>query len=283
MNINIFKQEGGRRLIDDDRLLEENENDPLVSIITPSFNSEKFIEKTIQSILNQDYKNIEYIIIDGGSTDKTIEIIKKYDRQIDYWVSEEDSGMYEAIMKGFAVSHGSIMAWLNSDDMYMSWAVSIMVDVFRDRKIEWCTAIPSVFDSQSRMVGLSFITPIYSRRLIRKGYYHGKGLGFIQQESTFWRRCLWDKIKGNLRTDVKYAGDFYLWKEFANHADLYTAQTMISGFRKHDAQLTTNQDLYYDEIKNFVTPTTVILGKLKFNVLLSILKNKKAIKTNKIY
>jgi glycosyltransferase involved in cell wall biosynthesis len=91
---------------------------PKISIITPSFNQAQFLDATVQSILSQNYPNLEYIIIDGGSTDGSLEIIKKYEKHLHFWCSEPDAGQYDAINKGFAHSTGEIMAWLNSDDMY---------------------------------------------------------------------------------------------------------------------------------------------------------------------
>lgn len=102
---------------------------PLVSIITPSYNQGKFIEETIQSVLNQDYPNIEYIVIDGGSTDNTIDILKKYEGRL-RWISEPDKGQSDAINKGFAMARGSMMAWLNSDDTYLPGTVNKVVDIF---------------------------------------------------------------------------------------------------------------------------------------------------------
>ena len=89
---------------------------PKISIVTPSFNQGKYIEQTIQSVLTQNYPNLEYIIIDGGSTDKTVDIIKKYEQQLSYWVTEPDKGQTDAINKGFAKCTGEIFNWINSDD-----------------------------------------------------------------------------------------------------------------------------------------------------------------------
>src|SRR6185436_13398869 len=93
-------------------------NHPKISIVTPSYNQGTYLEETILSVLNQKYPNLEYIIIDGGSTDNSIEIIKKYEKQLAFWCSEKDKGMYDAIQKGFSKSAGEIMGWLNSDDRY---------------------------------------------------------------------------------------------------------------------------------------------------------------------
>ena len=92
-------------------------NYPKFTIVTPNYNGDKFLEQTILSVINQNYPNLEYIIIDGGSNDSSIEIIKKYENYLTYWISEPDNGMYEAIQKGFDKSTGEIMAWVNSDDM----------------------------------------------------------------------------------------------------------------------------------------------------------------------
>ena len=91
---------------------------PMISIITVVFNGEKYLEQTIQSVINQTYDNVEYILIDGGSTDGTVDIIKKYGVQIDYWISESDSGIYDAWNKGLSLATGDIIGFCNADDFY---------------------------------------------------------------------------------------------------------------------------------------------------------------------
>ncbi len=104
----------------------------LVSIITPSFNQAPFLEETIQSVLTQDYEDIEYIIVDGGSSDGSVEIVKRYDSELAWWVSETDQGQTDAVNKGFERARGDIFAWINSDDSYLPGTVSDAVGFLKD-------------------------------------------------------------------------------------------------------------------------------------------------------
>lgn len=224
---------------------------PLISIVTPSFNQAQFLESTIESILSQNYSNLEYIIIDGGSTDGSVNIIKKYEKYLHFWCSEPDNGQYDAINKGFRYSTGEIMTWLNSDDMYLPWAFKTVADIMSTLpNIEWLTTFsPAGWDYQGFCSGFSSI-PGYSLAAFLDGCYlpsSSKALGYIQQESTFWHRNLWDKSGGYLRTDINLASDFDLWSRFYIHADLYGTSSPLGGFRSQCNQRSRNIEEYVRE------------------------------------
>jgi glycosyltransferase involved in cell wall biosynthesis len=114
---------------------------PKISIVTPSYNQGRFLEEAICSVLDQGYPNLEYIIIDGGSTDESVEIIRKFEKHLAYWVSERDQGHYDAINKGFAHATGEIMAWLNSDDKYTPWAFRVVAEIVTTLpQVQWLTS-----------------------------------------------------------------------------------------------------------------------------------------------
>lgn len=216
-------------------------NFPKITIITPVYNRVEFLEETILSVLNQNYPNLEYIIIDAGSTDGTVEIIKKYEKELLYWVSEPDNGMYYALQKGFEKSTGLIMAWLNSDDKYNTRSLFNVANVFMDLpEVEWIVGVPSMYNHEGICVQVS---PGI------KWSYSGFKIGhfrWIQQESTFWRRSLWEKAGGNLNTKYKYAGDFELWCRFFKYTQLYTVRTLLGGFRLHGNQISVKKDDFYE-------------------------------------
>ena len=131
------------------------EEKPLVSIVTVVYNGEKYLEDTIQSVLNQTYDNIEYIIIDGGSTDGTIDIIKKYEDKIDYWVSEKDAGIYDAMNKGISLCSGEIVGIINADDWYEKNSVEIIVSAYKECSNTLCLihGIMKVYNKDGEYVG----------------------------------------------------------------------------------------------------------------------------------
>jgi glycosyltransferase involved in cell wall biosynthesis len=227
---------------------------PKISIVTPSFNQAQFIESTIQSVLSQNYPNLEYIIIDGGSTDGSVEIIRRYEEHLHFWCSESDRGQYDAINKGFERSTGEIMAWINSDDMYLPWALTTIADIMISlSQVEWLTTLsPCVWDYSGFCSGFSSISG-YAIEAFMDGCYLPfdklRCLGWIQQESTFWRRELWQRSGGSLGTDMKVASDFDLWSRFYLYADLYGTPSPLSGFRKQSHQRSRNIEAYDRESK----------------------------------
>lgn len=199
---------------------------PKISIVTPSFNMVNYIEDTILSVIGQQYPNLEYIVIDGGSKDGTVDIIKKYEPWITYWVSEKDSGMYEAINKGFKRATGDIMAYINSDDKYHYNAFFTAATIFSSMEdVDWILGRACFYNDEGSIVDVKDL-----RRWSKFNYYLGD-YKWIQQESIFWRRNLWLKAGARINSDLKYAGDYELWLRFFRFAKLYSAETVFAGFR----------------------------------------------------
>ena len=204
-------------------------NLPKISIITPSFNQVKYLENTIQSVVGQGYPNLEYIIIDGGSTDGSIDVIRKYEKHLTFWCSEPDGGLYDALQKGFEKSTGDIMAWLNSDDMYHRRSLFVVAEIFSQfNDIQWLTGVATYFNEEGNLVNIRLQDEAWS---IYRFLLRGRDFTFIQQESTFWRRSLWERSGNCLSTHYALAGDFELWRRFFQYEKLYTVHTPLAGFR----------------------------------------------------
>jgi glycosyltransferase involved in cell wall biosynthesis len=233
------------------------ESTPLASIVTPSYNSSKYIEDTIESIIEQSYEEVEHIIVDGGSTDGTIKNIQKYKGEYDLTlISEPDNGMYDAIEKGFNRASGEIFAWLNSDDMYLPWAIEVAVNHLKQDDTEWIIGHPANWNENGVLHYVNPLQPRYRREWIKKGWYHGDALGWMQQESMFWTAELWEQ-KGGFPEGIELAGDYYLWRQFAEKAELKQVGTVVAGFRDHSDQLTSDMEKYRSEI-----PDTGLTPKL---------------------
>lgn len=218
---------------------------PKISIITPTFNRADYLEETILSVLNQNYPNLEYIIIDGGSNDNTLEIINKYKNQLTYWVTEPDEGMYYAIQKGFEKSTGEIMAWLNSDDKYHPDALNIVGKIFSEiKEAEWIIGTPSLYNENGECVKI-FPNTRWSKSRLWVGDFK-----WIQQEGVFWRRSLWEKAGNRLNLSYRFAADFELWCRFFQIAKLLSVETILSGFRLHGNQVSILRNTAYElEVK----------------------------------
>lgn len=255
------------------------------SIITPVYNGEKYITETIESVLSQEGDfEIEYIIQDGGSTDRTMGIVKSYAERVStgqfpircngitiHHFSEKDNGMYDALEKGFARATGDILAYINSDDNYLIGAfasVAKIISTYPD--IEWVKGVDTTSDEHGGNIskGMCFT---YRREWLKKGIY-GRSAYFVQQDSVFWKRTLWGKAHPNI-SSFRLAGDYALWVAFAKYAPLWSFNKHVSNFRKSPGQLSLNMKEYNRE-QEAIAPHDFFLEKrvLLFFVLERFLK-----------
>ena len=208
---------------------------PLVSIVTPSFNQARFLEATICSVLGQDYPNLEYIIVDGGSTDGSVEIIRKFADRLAWWVSEKDKGQTDAINKGFARARGEILAWINSDDIYEPGAVAAAVKYFQEHPEAGLVYGDTHFiDEDGRVIG-KFAARQTDYLRLRRGYVH------IPQQAAFFRADLWREV-GPLDPSFYFAMDYDLWVRLAARAPIYYTPQSWANFRLHASGKTITAD-----------------------------------------
>ena len=210
-------------------------NFPLVSILTPSFNQAPYLEETLQSVLSQDHPRLEYMIVDGGSTDGSIEVIKKYEHKLAWWVSEKDKGQTDAINKGFARASGEILAWINSDDTYEPGAVSAAVKYLQEHpNVGMVYGDCNFINEAGRVIG-RFNSAQTNYRLLRQGYAH------IPQQTMFFRADLWKQV-GPLDPSFYFAMDYDLWTRIAARTEIkYIPQTWAN-FRLHTSGKTIMAD-----------------------------------------
>ncbi|MBU3956522.1 glycosyltransferase [bacterium] len=200
-----------------------------VSIITPSYNQGQFLEETLLSVIGQDYKDVEYIVIDGGSTDDSVDIIKKYQNKIDYWVSEKDAGQADAINKGLKIATGEIVGWLNSDDYLEPNVLKDIVRVFeKDGNIGTVFGKIYIVNAKSQKIGERFNKKeITVKRLLNGGVQ-------INQPGAFHRKSLLERY-GFLDELLNYVMDYELWIRLGQYSKFYQIDRFAANHRLHAA------------------------------------------------
>lgn len=208
---------------------------PTISIVTPSFNQGRFLERTIKSVLSQDYPNLEYIIQDGGSTDETVDIIKKYDGALKHWESKKDNGQAHAINLGFRHASGEIMAYLNSDDLLLPGTLNYIARFFKaHQEVSVIYGHRVVIDEHDREIG-RWVLPPHRAEVIRWNDY-------VPQETLFWRRSIWEEVGGYVDESFRFAMDWDLILRFQNAgATIVRLPRFLGAFRVYEEQKTSAQ------------------------------------------
>lgn len=218
---------------------------PLISIVTPSYNQAKFIRATIDSVLSQNYPSLEYFVIDGGSTDGTVDILKSYGKKIK-WVSEKDAGQTDAINKGFDMAKGEVLAYLNSDDVYLAGALKIVGSYFSSHKnCHWLTGDCNIIGTGGEiLLGHNWLISSYKQLLLK--LYSPFTLKVVDnmfpQPSTFWSRHAYEKT-GKFNEKYHYVMDYDYWLRLSKHFQPHYISLVLSGFRAQpDSKSETNRD-----------------------------------------
>ena len=204
---------------------------PRITIVTPSYNQGKYIERTVRSVLFQRYPNLDYILMDGGSTDDTVSRLARYKDQFSFFASEPDNGQADAIAKGFARSSGEIMAYLNSDDLLAPGALHFVAKFFEEHPdVDCIYSHRCTVDENDRVVWY-WILPPHQDSLMKRW-------DFIPQETCFWRRSLFEKA-GNIDTSYHFAMDYDLFVRFMNLGRVRRINRFFGAFRQHSESKTT--------------------------------------------
>lgn len=223
------------------------------NITTPCYNAAHYLEETIRSVINQNAVRsgkvkLNYWIIDGGSTDSTISIIKKYEHHGINYISEKDAGMYDALSKGLRKAKDGICCYINAGDYFHPAAFDVVADVFADPSIKWLTGYNVQYNEKSQITDI-YLPKRYFNKFMLRGIY-GQVRPHVQQESTFWRSELLAYLDFDKLKSFRYAGDYYLWHCFAQHAELNVVASHLGGFKVHEGQLSAALERYTRELQS---------------------------------
>ncbi|WP_083783233.1 glycosyltransferase family 2 protein [Oceanicaulis sp. HTCC2633] len=242
---------------------------PRISLVTPNYNGEKFLDTTVKSVIEQNYQNLDYVLVDGLSTDRSASIMELYRNNVSKIIIEADDGHADALNKGFAHTDGNIMGWINSDDVLLPGSLAIVARIFElYPEVEWITGLPSTCDESGNLTYVGPLKPWSQARFLCGDHL------WIQQESTFWRRSLWERA-GGLDTHWKVANDFDLWARFFRHASLHSVDTLLGCFRVRTGQRSIqHRALYMREVDQILTRELNELAPVKRKAYENLLPNK---------
>lgn len=214
---------------------------PRITVVTPSFNQAPFLERTILSVLNQDYPNLEYIIIDGGSTDGSVELIKKYEKSLSYWVSEKDDGQSQAINNGLKRASGEWIAWQNSDDIFYPGTFHALANAVRKKtQLSLIIGNMNLIDEYDQIINdLKYVTPTY-HSLLAEGMV-------LTNQAAFWRRDVHEKI-GYFNEGLHYGFDYEWFLRVLQVGRAFHVNQTWGGLRMHSQTKTFQfQELFEQE------------------------------------
>ena len=215
---------------------------PLVSIVTPTLDQGRFIEQTIRSIMAQSYDHFEHIVIDGGSTDETLDILRRYEGRYPMrWLSEPDEGMYDAINKGMRLATGDILAYLNSDDLYFPWTLEVVVEAFRRRPDADLVFGDALAVGDETGAQQAYLFPPFDLQYIRER-------GLIAQPAVFWRRRVVNE-EGLFDTSLRYVADCDYWMRVGERQRFHKVNEFLAVERDHAGTLRlSTEDGVWDEL-----------------------------------
>ena len=229
-----IKEFVSKPMFDENVILNKDPNYPKISIVTPSYNQAQFLERTILSVLNQNYPNLEYIIIDGGSTDGSVEIIKKYEKYLNYWVSESDRGQSHALNKGFYKTSGDIYGWLNADDLFLPDAFIKVFSTFKlfpNKKIVFGDYLN--IDKNDNILELNYAFDFNLNHFIFEGFHNNA-------QATFWKSEVHKRF-GLFDESLYYTMDYDMLLRFAlneGQMNFKRIPEVLACFRRHLLQKT---------------------------------------------
>jgi glycosyltransferase involved in cell wall biosynthesis len=227
---------------------------PRITIVTPSYNSVRFIRETVSSVLDQQYPDLEYLVFDGGSTDGTVELLRQHEGQL-RWVSEQDDGQSDAINKGFRIASGEILSWINSNDIYLPGCFEIVGRYFLEHpNVDMVFGRALLIAETGEHIGEYGEQGEPEEMLELNKLEHGHfdmllngNAGWIPQQTVFWRTSLTREV-GLLNPDLHYAMDYEYWLRLGRRGTIHFINSRLGGFRLHEDAKSGNARKHWREV-----------------------------------